>query len=194
MIHVDQIHPRIQAVNLETGELTPFFFKYLVQLWERTGGPGDFIADFEDSDEIGLTNTQTVEVDKRVTALTNERNLDSPSSKISELEKQITALRNEIDLSPLWQTRQFFDVKVFSTAVNFTTFDDAIVIATSNVTITLNANPKDQEKVIVKRVTAAGTVTISTASIDGSTTYDLIVNYEAAQCVYSSIASAWYIV
>lgn len=194
MTHVDQIHPRIQAVNLETGQLTPFLFKYLVQLWERSGGPNDFIADMEDTDEIGLTNTQTDEVNKRITELRNERNLDSPSSEIAELDKRITALRNEIDLSPLWQTKTFFDVKLITTSANFTTFGDAIIVATSNVTITLNANPKDQEKVVVKRDTTAGSVTISAAAIDGTTSYVLLMNYEAAQCVYSETNSTWYIV
>lgn len=47
MTHADQLHHRVQVVDPETGLLTPFFFRWLVALYERTGGPDDLIANTE---------------------------------------------------------------------------------------------------------------------------------------------------
>lgn len=86
------------------------------------------------------------------------------------------------------------DIQLISTGSNITTYGDSIIVATSNITVTLNPNPIDKEKVTIKRATNLGTVTISASAIDGSTTYKLITNYEAAQCIYSNIDNEWFVV
>lgn len=175
MAHLDQLHPRIQAVELDTGLLTRPFFRWLSQLYERVGGPEDFIADTEIGDlyESSISESRT-DVTK----------------------KQLEDLETEFYMSPIWNTYNFFTTKVFSTSTAFTTYDNCIVIVTSNVTITLNANPKDQEKAIIKRNTEAGQVIIASSpiNIDGMSTYTLLVNREAAHCVYSEKDNEWFIV
>jgi len=47
--HVDRLHPRIQAIDPDSGLLTPFFFKWLVAIWERTGGHTDYISTIQNS-------------------------------------------------------------------------------------------------------------------------------------------------
>jgi hypothetical protein len=62
-----RLHPRIQAIVPDTGIMTPFFFKWLVSLWERTGGYDDVISTIENTGYsfIGnalLSDDQTEEI------------------------------------------------------------------------------------------------------------------------------------
>jgi hypothetical protein len=99
MMHVDQIHPRVQAVNLETGELTPFFFKFLVKIWERTGGPNDFIDDAlnDDTYESGTIDSNLVALEQRVQALELDRDM-AVDSRIAVLQKRIEELELEVSM------------------------------------------------------------------------------------------------
>lgn len=218
---VDQYHPRIQFTDPKTGLLTPFAFKWLNQVYTRIGGPDDAIVDIEMGEiyEPGITDSQLIQVKKdleqlqiefelagttseltvikkQLQDLQIELELITDNSRLIAIEKQLNDFQNEFDMSPIWQTNNFFTTKLFSESTNFTTFDNCIVIATSNITVTLNTNPKDQEKAIIKRNTTAGTVTISSSpiNIDGAATYSLIANYEAAHCIYSATDNEWFIV
>ena len=217
--HVDRLHPRIQAVDPQSGLLTPFFFKWLVQVFERIGGPDDAIADVEQGElyepgitDSHLTNTQTSLVglqnefdsltNARITELENQlfnlqKEIDTFSdSKVAALENELFALQNELDMSPIWNSIVLNEFQIITTSTAYTSVAKQIIFVTSNVTITLNTNPKDGEIVIIKRVTTAGSVTIDggTIGIDGASTYVLLVNYEAAQCIYSSTNDEWLII
>ena len=96
-----------------------------------------------------------------------------------------------------WNTPSFEnDIYYVSTATDITTPGNAVIIATSNITVTLNPYPADKEKVTIKRATSAGSVIINGGAypIDGAAIYTLITNYEAAQCIYSAIDNGWFIV
>jgi len=96
-----------------------------------------------------------------------------------------------------WSTPFFdSDIQFITTGTSFTTYGNSIIIATSNITITLNPNPVNEEKVTIKRATSAGSVIINGGAypIDGAAIYTLITNYEAAQCIYSAIDNGWFIV
>lgn len=197
MTHVDCLHPKTPLIDVKTGLPTKFFSRWLYCMWSRTGGDQDYIQDLQytsDWDESSV-DTNVINLDKKVDELKTELDIyPFADSRINTIENTIKELTRELDIAPLWTTNNFFTTKVFSTSSNFTTYDNCIVIATSNITVTLNANPKDQEKVVVKRATTAGEVTISSSNIDGATTYVLLVNYEAAQCVYSMADNEWFIV
>lgn len=83
-----------------------------------------------------------------------------------------------------------------STGTNYTTSTNEIVVCTAAITVTLNPSPTHEEEVIVKRNTTAGTVTVSSASIniDGALTYDLVTNYEAVRIIYSQYDNEWFLV
>lgn len=80
-----RLHPRIQAVVTDTGVLTPFFFKWLVALWERTGGFDDAITPSVNN-EYGFTSNfllnddQVAEIEQ---ALVLQRALPGPQEFIS---------------------------------------------------------------------------------------------------------------
>lgn len=169
---VDQMHPRIPIVN-QDGTPTPFFFDWCRCMRERTGGPTDAIYDLGAS-IVGEDYVTT--------------------TRVAVLEKDFRRLQIELDEISRINYQPFFDIRTITTSTNYTTVDDCIVIAKSKVTITLNSNPKNNEKAIIKRATTAGEVTISAANIDGSTSHVLLMNYEAAHCVYSYDNNAWYIV
>ena len=99
MTHVDQLHPRIQAVDLETGELTPFFFKYFVQLWERVGGPDDFIEDVQNGEvyEPGIADSRLIELEKRVQAIELDQDMAN-DSRIQTLERRIEELELQLEM------------------------------------------------------------------------------------------------
>jgi hypothetical protein len=130
----------------EKGLLTESAYRFLYNLWLRTGGSDDMVS----------------------------------------------AVDNNIYY---WTTRSFeTDYRLVSTAIDYTTQGNMIIIATSPITITLNPNPKDEEKVIIKRATSLAPVNINASAIDGATTYQLIVNYEAVQCIYSITDASWFII
>jgi hypothetical protein len=91
--HVDQLHPRIQAVDPQTGQITPFFFKWLVAMWERSGGPDDAVAAIELIDDL---------LEK--------------GSKISELEKRLEDL--ELQLALLTNTKETDDDKRYALMIS----------------------------------------------------------------------------
>lgn len=188
--HVDQIHPRILIVNPD-GTPTRFFFEWCRCMYERVGGPTDMVADLGTSiTPYTYIDANLIESNKTVDT-NNLQNLMSPSWDTKP--DYSDEIFRQLILSPAWDTKINDELQVITTAVNYTTTSNQLIIATSNITITLNANPKDKEVAIIKRDTTAGTVTIS-GTIDGSTSYNLITNYEAAHCIYSYDNSTWYII
>ena len=88
----------------------------------------------------------------------------------------------------------FLEVNEKST--NYTTVKTECVIATSRITVFLNDNPDNGERAIIKRATTDGNVIVDSQSktIDGDSSYTMLVNYEGIQCVYSSSQDGWFIV
>ena len=194
--HVDQMHPRIAIVN-EDGTPTRFFFDWCRCMYERVGGPTDMVSDLSNQTyQFGYVTTKIEENKNLISDLekitifdkskTQAGYIDALNSRINELEKLLAIL-------PIWKTESLNEYQIITTSSNYTTTGKQIIFVTSNITITLNANPKDKEVVYIKRVTSAGTVTIS-GTIDGGTSYDLIVNYESVRCIYSYDNSSWYII
>jgi hypothetical protein len=166
-MNVDLLHSKTQAVDPETGLLTRPFFRWLTQLYERTGGPYDDIAsvDIRELSLIGLTD-----------------------SKITEQEKEIAAL--DVELSS--GRSSYFDLYTFPAkeiSANYTTFRNEILICTSNITVTLNPYPKMGERVYIKRTN--GKVTIS-GTIDSKT--DLILTADNAAVTLIFTQSGWWII
>jgi hypothetical protein len=92
------------------------------------------------------------------------------------------------DITP----RQTVIYSSVSTAYTTTGYE-RILIVTSPTTITLNANPADGEIVSVKRRTAAGNVVIS-GTIDGASSYTILLNNEGVTLMYSVEALEWLII
>lgn len=90
----------------------------------------------------------------------------------------------------------FATVPFFSVSADHTTAGNEIIEATSNITVMLNATPDSEERVTVKRNTAAGIVTIdgNGKNIDGAATYDLTVNYDSATVIFSPDSNEWLII
>lgn len=81
-----------------------------------------------------------------------------------------------------------------TTAIALTADKEAVIITTSNVTITLpSAADNAKKSYYIKRVTAAGAVTVSAAdNIDGAGTASLAANYDAIH-VYCD-GTTWHII
>ena len=112
---------------------------------------------------------------------------------------------NDVDLMPIFNqvteanalpmfTVSQSPVDVLSVSANHTTAGDEIVIVTSNITVFLNPEPAELERVIIKRNTASGTVTVegNGHTIDGAATYMQVINYESVTVIY--IDTEWVII
>ena len=95
-MHVDRLHPRVPIVDPKTGEPTLFFFRWLLSMWERSGGPTDKIEDLEDElGEIPTVDPYLVELEKKVRQLEIELALKNESTQARALEKRIEALERQ---------------------------------------------------------------------------------------------------
>lgn len=94
-----------------------------------------------------------------------------------------------------WQqpNYQIFDIPITVTSSAHTTAGNEIVVATSNITVTLNSTPEDGEKVIVQRSTTDGNVTVS-GTINGDSSFVMLFNYDSYTFVYSISEAEWKIV
>ena len=109
-----------------------------------------------------------------------------------------TIFRTQIrDLFPRQAISDFTtsSFELVSTDVDFTTTGNQIVIATSNITVSLNSYPEEKEEVFIKRATTLGTVIIDPVvkNIDGDSTYNITLNYADIHCVYSAVDDEWFI-
>lgn len=112
------------------------------------------------------------------------------SSEIYSVDSYLKAQLSKL----LKQPWLFIDVSEQTT--DYTTAKTETVIALSNITVSLNDKPNDGERVIVKRATTDGDVVVSAQSktIDGDSSYTMLVNYEGIQCVYSLSRDGWFII
>ena len=103
MTHIDQLHPKTQFVDPQTGELTVAAFRFLNQTRERLGGPSDAISDTQNGElyEPGITDSQLVELKKKVEELEILLDLNQPTN-IEQLKNDISAL--EVDFETFHPT------------------------------------------------------------------------------------------
>jgi len=85
-------------------------------------------------------------------------------------------------------------IKRSVTAINsaYTTAGDQILICTSAITVTLNNIPADNEQVTIKRTNGEVIIDAGAKTIDGASTYTMLVDYEGVDIVYSAATDEWY--
>jgi len=157
----------------EIGPVVTYLNRFVNDLFLRSGGGDDAIVE-----------TQIVELYEPGIQTGNYEEL------LEELELDVEMLGGQgFDPSQLLPS-----VTVESAA--YTTAGSITVIATSNITVTLNASPDTGETVTIKRATTAGTVTIdgNGKNIDGASTHTLILNYESRNILYVTETDEWLIV
>jgi hypothetical protein len=139
--------------------------------------------------QVFLQNPETRDYFERLNRFANETWIALTGGTGSDLITETE--RKELfpwDIAP----RQTVIYKSVSTAYTTTGYE-RILIVTSPTTITLNATPSDGEIVSIKRRTAAGNVVIS-GTIDGESSYTLLLNNEGVTLMYSVEALEWLII
>lgn len=170
-------------------EIGPFIREILNQLWQlrnRTGGDDDQIE-----------NQQTRELYPWFSNIQAPHFSQIPQfsqGQKPEYSQPFQTVKPETIFPSFYVP--FAPVPFFSVSAGHTTAGSEIVEAASNITVTLNATPDSEERVTVKRNTAAGTVTIdgNGKNIDGAATYDLTVNYDSATVIFSPDSNEWLII
>jgi hypothetical protein len=79
-----------------------------------------------------------------------------------------------------------------SISSDITTSGNQTLVCTAALTVTLNASPKDGELVRIKRVSGQTIIDGNSRSIDGDSTYTMLVDYEGVQVVYSALDDEWF--
>lgn len=184
--HVDQLHPRVQFVDTNSGLLTPFAFKWLVQVYKKLGGPQDFVDDNDNSFEYTVNEAMIANLQKNVENLQYD-NENYSDSKLKQIENQLSELETEIMIGrSVYLDHLTFPAKEIS--ADYTTYKNEILICTDAITITLNTKPKYGERLYIKRTN--GQVTI-VGTIDGKT--NLIINGDNASVTLVYTANGWWI-
>lgn len=161
--------PQEWAFDPDIGPFIRDLLDIIQQLKVRTGGNDDFVS-----------NQQTKEL--------------FPWTALGE-SQLLPAFNTEKESNPLpIFTVSQSPVDVLSVSANHTTAGDEIVIVTSNITVFLNPEPAELERVVIKRNTALGTVTVegNGHTIDGAATYMQVINYESVTVIY--IDTEWVII
>ena len=167
---VGRLHPRIQAVVTDTGVLTPFFFKWLITLWERTGGFDDAVTATQ-IDQFGFSSNSLLTDDQ-----------------IEEVVQSTEVLRSQA--LPL--TQQFISRSVSS---SYTANPFELVSMTAQGTISLPQYPHDNDQVKLfnkngKRITLSG----NGNTIDGETAFITVRKSTLLDIQYFSEIGEWVIV
>lgn len=99
MTHIDQIHPRVQFTDKD-GYLTNFGFRFLSRVWEKLGGPDDFIEDVQNGElyEPGTTDTKLTDLIKQVFEMELLFDLGGSDSKVDALIKKIDDLEAQVEM------------------------------------------------------------------------------------------------
>lgn len=158
--------PEKWAFDPEVGPFIRDLLDIIQQLKQRTGGNDDFIE-----------NQQTKELFPWILSESQETSATAFQSTKAESDQRFDLFHHGLISTP----------EFFSVSANHTTAGDEIIVATSNITVFLNTEPDEGERVIVKRNTAAGTVTIDPqgSTIDSAANYLQVINYESNTFIYS---------
>jgi len=176
-------------------------------MWKRTGGGDDFIAD-QQIKELYPWSVRPEEDNVTLTELFPvQKTVEAESSGLTSLFKAPQELNDNLVYlfpTPQKETRDVLslysgvskadlaglEVEQVEITANFTTEGDQVIICnnTSAITVTLQSNPEDGQRLEIKRRDAL--VTLS-GTIDGSSSNTLPVRYDVVRLRYLASASEW---
>lgn len=160
-----RLHPRIQAVDTESGLLTPFFFKWLIGLWERSGGYEDAVASLETVSFVNVTNT------------------------ITENEELLVTSQIQAQAIPFQQ-----DFTSRSVNTNYTASPYELVSMTNNGNISLPPYPNDNDKVkLFNKNGSQITLNGNGNTISGESSIMTVRKYTVLDVQYFSEIGEWVI-
>lgn len=203
--------PRALRQDKETRVFMEYLVRWNHDMWQRTGGGDDAISEVQigelyepgiqvsNADELidellAEDDAETIALNERVDEIENSDSFNVDlSERIDEIEAELEQLNFSVDYDAITES---VAGSVVVTSSAYTTTSNQTVIAESNITITLNDSPSDNERVTAKRATAAGTVTVdgNGKNIDGTATADLLSNYETITVIYSATNDEWLII
>ena len=137
---------------------------------------------------IAWIESLTTDVNETVGEVSEASELISGSSEADEIGQEA-----EVDLAFI-MPHSIEPLEVITTNADYTTTGlERLVIAESDITITLNHLPDDLEVVSIKRASTDGAVIVSGA-IDGDTEYNMTQNYESIELIFSASSDEWLII
>lgn len=194
----DLQHITMPIVDPKTGQATTTFYKFLRGLKNDTDDvgddesppTGDAIA------ETALTRANDIaEQLNELIALAAESSVKEASpledSYISEVQRvlgRVVELESMYDKAPALRSKRC--AKPISSA--YTTAGDQILVCTAALTVTLNNLPADNELVTIKRTNGEVIIDAGAKTIDGVSTYTMLVDYEGVDVLYVAVTDEWY--
>lgn len=189
------LSPDVRKVFEELLKYLQEYQMFHYQLWKRTGGGFDLIAnqgirelypwdlysqEQEQDLKLAFAGIDTEENKQDLTRLFNYPQQQDNDILLNYISNLSTAIQST-------------DLPIVSITANYTTTESAIIICnnTTPITLTLNTNPVDQEKLIIVR--RGGEVKVS-GSINGES-YKLIANkYDSPTLIYINDNSEWCVI
>lgn len=118
-----------------------------------------------------------------------------PNPTLAEIIAAGDVIRPRLTLDTKGRVTAYESDTVKSITGDYVTIGDETLLLGRNVTVTLNANPEDYERVYVKSASGLGfTINGNGKKVDGSNTVPVSIPYTCLLVVYSADLDAWSIV
>ena len=173
--------------NRETEAFFEYFVRWAHDIWRRTGGGDDAVAESQIG-ELYEPGIQTSNADE----LIEELEVSAESQVVHDLLERVEDLEN---LNLVSSILEMFDIEVVGITGDFTTTGTQIIICNNTTanTVSLNPNPGDGEMLHIKRRDAGVTVDGNGNNIDAALTL-FIAGKNSPNLIYTLDAGEWSII
>lgn len=178
----DLQHISVPLVDPTTGKATTVFYRYLRGLKRNVDDVGDDEQPATSDNLIFMLQSQLEELQGAVEELSTKR---QPT-----FEDEYEELRQLIYVKTAGIPKD--DIIDISTAT--TSAGSKVYVCTAALTLTLNATPSNNELVKVKATNGEVIIDANGKTIDGESTYTIVVDYECINCLYIATTDEWLII
>lgn len=118
-----------------------------------------------------------------------------PNPELDTIISAGDAIRANISVDKKGRVEAFSGESISTQSTNYVTIGDEVVLLSKNVTVSLNANPQDQERVYIKSATGLPfKVSGNGKKVDGQSLINFRKPYLGRTIIYSSDLGAWSII
>jgi len=189
----DLQHITVPLVDPETGRATTVFYRYLRGLKRNVDDVGDDEAPPSFENLIYNLASDIESVKGQVDVVSQQvKDAEQPEQLLINIQEDLDSVAQELQQLNSHFIAAFKNTSTVITAANVTTANDSVVVCTAALTVTLNANPSDRERVTIKCKVAPVIIDGNSKDIDGDTTYTMLVDYEGIDLIYSATEDEWF--
>lgn len=182
----DLQHISVPLVDPTTGKATTVFYRYLRGLKRNVDDVGDDEQPATSDSLIFVLQSQLEELQGSFEDLISSNYL----APLDRLQGDFEALQQLILSKSLAPSKD--DIVPISS--NTISAGSKVYICTAALTLTLTDKPSDNELVKVKATNGQVIIDANGKTIDGESTYTIVVDYECVNCLYAATTDEWLII